>query len=257
MEAATAIALRAGLAPSLVQWLDVTESTNALLCAQAKDGAPHGTLLAAGAQSAGRGTNGRSFFCPPDGGVYMSLLLRENLPPAGTLALTPRAALAVRRVLLRCGVELRIKWVNDLYRADRKACGILTQGVGTPLGFCAVVGVGLNLYPACPPPPSLADIVGYCAERAEELPSRTSMLGEIAAALLCAVREKNNDALCDEYRAASCTIGGEVQYMQEGRACRARAVDIDSTGALCVDRPPFLLHASNRLIVPQGGETSI
>jgi len=105
-----------------MQWYDTLPSTSALLLEQARRGAPHGTLIAAGRQTAGHGRGGRPFYSPA-GGLYCSLLLREGLPSPDTLPVTPRAALAVRRVLLRHGCALGIKWVNDLFRDDRKAGG--------------------------------------------------------------------------------------------------------------------------------------
>ncbi len=234
------IAAHAGLRVALVEWHDRLDSTNRLLCERAREGAPHGSLIDAGQQSAGRGRGDKSFFSPPEGGLYFSLLLRKNLCDGGSLPVTPRAALAVRRVLLTHGVSLGIKWVNDLFRGGRKACGILCQAIEAAQGPCVVVGIGLNLYPAAPPPDELAGIIGYCAEREAELPPRALLTGEIAAELLrlCALRgTAANAALLEEYRGACVLLGRRVEYGDGGRVFTALAEDITPTGGLVLRTP--------------------
>ncbi len=88
--------------------------------------------------------------CQPGGqGVYCSIVLRPPLPAANAQTATIGAAVAVcRAVRTLCGLELAIKWVNDLYYKGKKVCGILTEA-GTDLESgqleWLVVGIGLNL----------------------------------------------------------------------------------------------------------------
>jgi BirA family transcriptional regulator, biotin operon repressor / biotin---[acetyl-CoA-carboxylase] ligase len=102
-------------------------------------GAPHGTLVTAGAQSAGRGRQGRRWSAPPGGALLMSLVLRSP-PPLLPLI----AALAVCDV---AGDQAQIKWPNDivLARGDRlgKLAGILAEG--RPQEGWAVLGIGINV----------------------------------------------------------------------------------------------------------------
>ncbi|MDR1464534.1 MAG: biotin--[acetyl-CoA-carboxylase] ligase [Oscillospiraceae bacterium] len=230
------IAAAAALPPSLVRWQDSIDSTSRQLYqAAAREDLPHGTLLAAGQQSAGRGRGGKSFFSPPEAGLYFSILLR-HFPAGENLAITPRAALAVHRVLARRGCALGIKWVNDLFREGRKAGGILTQIL--PSG-AAVVGIGLNLAPV-PLPAELREIVGFCFGDARCLERRPELIGEIAAALLSLMEppatdnKNNNEMLCDEYRAASVLLGKAVTFEENGQRREALAVDITPAGGLVV-----------------------
>lgn len=212
-------------------WYDVIPSTSDELLALARRGAPHGTLIAAGRQTAGHGRGGaeRPFFSPP-GGLYFSLLLRKNLPAAGDFPITPRAALAVRRVMAQYGCQPGIKWVNDLYLDGRKVGGILTQMTG---GAC-VVGIGLNLVPGEPPPQALRDIIGHCFASQNTAPAPAALAREIADELMQICREDGAELL-EEYRAASVVLGRQVLYEENGVRLHGRALDITPTGGLLLE----------------------
>lgn len=112
------------------------DSTNSRARELATRGAPHGTLVTASRQSAGRGRQGRSWTAPPGRALLASLLIRE--PPR----LLPLAAgVAVADVV---GAQARVKWPNDvLLGGPRKVAGILVEG--RPQEGWAVLGIGLNV----------------------------------------------------------------------------------------------------------------
>lgn len=128
---------------------DSVTSTNTVLKEQARNGAPHGSVLIAKGQTAGRGRLGRSFYSPENSGLYMSILIRNNIKPEFSQFITPAAAVAVTRSLKKAGVNnLGIKWVNDIYCNNKKVCGILTEveflkNSISPAFF--IVGIGINL----------------------------------------------------------------------------------------------------------------
>ena len=135
--------------PAPIYIYDTLESSNLTAKQLALAGAPHGTLVLAGQQKAGRGRLGRRFESPAGQGVYCSLLLRPALSAADAQTATIAAAVSVARaVKALCGLELGIKWVNDLYYQGKKVCGILTEA-GTDIESgqveWLVVGIGLNL----------------------------------------------------------------------------------------------------------------
>ena len=102
--------------PAPIYIYDTLESSNLTAKQLALAGAPHGTLVLAGQQKAGRGRLGRRFESPAGKGVYCSLLLRPALSAADAQTATIAAAVSVARaVKALCGLELGIKWVNDLY----------------------------------------------------------------------------------------------------------------------------------------------
>jgi BirA family biotin operon repressor/biotin-[acetyl-CoA-carboxylase] ligase len=116
-----------------------TDSTNERARAMAAAGAPHGTLVTASEQTAGRGRQGRRWSAPADSALLMSLILR---PPTRLLPL--QAALAVCDV---AGERAAIKWPNDIVLASgdglAKLAGILVEA--RPQQGWAVLGVGLNV----------------------------------------------------------------------------------------------------------------
>jgi BirA family transcriptional regulator, biotin operon repressor / biotin---[acetyl-CoA-carboxylase] ligase len=117
----------------------VTDSTNERAKALADADAPHGTLVTADEQSAGRGRQGRSWSAPPRRSLLLSLLLRGLEDRHALLPLA--AAVAVCNALP--GLDCRIKWPNDVWVDGRKLCGILLEG--RPQEGWAVLGIGLNV----------------------------------------------------------------------------------------------------------------
>ncbi len=112
-----------------------TESTNLRGRELAERGAPHGTLVTASSQSAGRGRQGRTWTAPPGRALLCSLVLRD--PPR----LLPLAAGAAVAELV--GQAARVKWPNDVLLEGRKLAGILVEG--RPQERWAVLGIGLNV----------------------------------------------------------------------------------------------------------------
>jgi BirA family transcriptional regulator, biotin operon repressor / biotin---[acetyl-CoA-carboxylase] ligase len=120
----------------------VTDSTNARARALAAAGAPHGTLVTADAQTAGRGRQGRTWSAERGNALLLSLVVRD-LTPAGLLPLA--AAVAVCEACEGLApAEAAIKWPNDVWLGDRrKVAGILLEG--RPQEGWAVIGIGLNV----------------------------------------------------------------------------------------------------------------
>ena len=112
-----------------------TDSTNERARELAEAGAPHGTLVTASVQSAGRGRQGRRWEAPAGTALLCSLLVREFDD-----LLSLRAGLAVADV---AGDTALVKWPNDVLLAGRKVAGILVEG--RPQGGWAVVGIGINV----------------------------------------------------------------------------------------------------------------
>jgi BirA family transcriptional regulator, biotin operon repressor / biotin---[acetyl-CoA-carboxylase] ligase len=115
--------------------LRLTDSTNARARELAARGAPHGTLVTAREQSAGRGRQGRMWVAAPGRALLCSIVMRD--PPR----LLPLAAgVAVAEV---AGPDARVKWPNDVLLGERKVAGILVEG--RPAERWAVVGIGVNV----------------------------------------------------------------------------------------------------------------
>jgi BirA family biotin operon repressor/biotin-[acetyl-CoA-carboxylase] ligase len=112
-----------------------TGSTNERARELAVAGAPHGTLVTAGVQTAGRGRQGRRWEAPPGTALLCSLVIRRHDD-----LLSLRAGLAVADV---AGAEALVKWPNDVLLDGRKVAGVLVEG--RPQDGWAVVGIGVNV----------------------------------------------------------------------------------------------------------------
>lgn len=115
--------------------LRVVDSTNARARELAQAGAPHGTLVTATEQTAGRGRQGRSWIAPARSALLLSVVLREH-----DALLSLRAGLAVADI---ADAHAQVKWPNDVLVDGRKVAGILVEG--RPQEGWAVLGIGVNV----------------------------------------------------------------------------------------------------------------
>jgi BirA family biotin operon repressor/biotin-[acetyl-CoA-carboxylase] ligase len=194
------------------------DSTNERAKELAAAGAPHGTLVTADEQSAGRGRQGRVWTAPAGSAVLMSLVLREldELLPI-------TAAVAICEAL---PAEAAIKWPNDVWIERRKVAGILVEG--RPQEGWAVLGVGLNVTTESFPPElaetatslKLAGVETTPSQVLEELlPALDAWLGAPPDAVLPAWRERD-------------ALKGERVRWTGGEGV---AAGIDDSGSLLVD----------------------
>jgi BirA family biotin operon repressor/biotin-[acetyl-CoA-carboxylase] ligase len=195
-----------------------TDSTNDRARALAIAGAPHGTLVTAGEQTAGRGRHGRTWSAAPGRGLLLSLVLRD-VPALLALA----SAVAVADVV---GANAAIKWPNDVLLGGRKVAGILAEG--RPQEGWAVLGIGVNV-----------------ALREQDLPPRVAAgaaglgLGPAAVeptlvALLIALERRlaqQPGAILDAYRGRDALLGRAVRW-QHGNGV---AAGVDGAGRLLVE----------------------
>ena len=125
----------------------VTDSTNSRAAEAAEQGAPHGTVVCADAQTGGRGRFDRRWESPPGVNLYLSLLLRPPIDPRQAPQLTLVTAVALAKAVEEAaGISARLKWPNDLYLAGKKAAGVLAE-MSTDADRLrhVVIGVGLNV----------------------------------------------------------------------------------------------------------------
>lgn len=142
--------------------VDVTGSTNDDLLEAGKQGAPHGTGLAARAQTAGRGRRGHKWDSTA-GNLLLSIVLRPRVDPAEYSGLAAVSGLAVLEALEAQGLanEIGLKWPNDIVARGHKLGGILVEAArdneGRPFAVCGI-GVNVNFTPQEVPDGGLAAI---------------------------------------------------------------------------------------------------
>ena len=195
-----------------------TDSTNERARELAALGAPHGTLVTADEQTAGRGRQGRMWTAPPRAAVLMSVVLRElreGLPLA--------AAVAVCEAL---PLPAAIKWPNDIWIGRRKVAGILVEG--RPQEGWAVLGIGLNVATEVFPP-ELRETATSLRLEGSEIGAQ-ELLGELLVSLDRWLGRPTPDVL-DAWRSRDALLGQEVRWSKGSGA----AAGVDDTGALLVD----------------------
>ena len=172
--------------------LQTTESTNDRARELAGSGAPHGALVTAGVQTAGRGRQGRTWVAPAGSSLLLSLVLRQYDP-----LVSLRAGLAVADL---ASAGARVKWPNDVLVDGRKVAGVLVEA--RPQEGWAVLGIGVNAaLDVADLPPELHETAGSLgltdldAALADLLEHLTRRLEEPADATLRALAER--DALLD------------------------------------------------------------
>jgi BirA family biotin operon repressor/biotin-[acetyl-CoA-carboxylase] ligase len=198
--------------------LQATTSTNDRARDLAQAGAPHGTLVTAAEQTAGRGRQGRTWTAPRGSALLLSVVLRD--PPT---LLPLAAALAVAEI---AGARAQIKWPNDVLLDGRKVAGILAEG--RPQDGWAVLGIGLNVALRIEDlPPELHDTAGTLGlEPADLEPTLERLLAGLERTLVL-----DEETLLEAYRARDALRGREVSWATG----RGRAAGIDGEGRLVVE----------------------
>ena len=198
------------------------DSTNTVLAALAREGAPEFTAVIAGAQTAGRGRGEHRFFSPAGCGVYFSLLLRPKFPAATAAKLiTPASAVAAAQAIEHVSGETAgIKWVNDIIVRCRKACGILTEAAPDGSGGLAWVipGIGINVRaPEGGYPAEISATAGavYPGEAPEDAAARLAV--ETLDRLIELYRAMPEQSFHCEYSSRLTLLGREVVLPGGGR----------------------------------------
>ncbi len=220
-------------APYEIRYHEQVESTNDI----ARDLAAAGesdVVVLADEQTGGRGRKDRAWNSP-SGGIWMSILLRPDLPPANVPLLTLAAAVAVVEAVGEVGVEASIKWPNDVLvtsadGTEAKLAGILTEMAGESSQVAWVVlGIGLNANV------DEADVgAGATTLRA--------LVGDVERRTVVQhLLESFHDLVADPdqilptWRSHTSTLGREVRVETGSETLTGTARDVTDTGALILE----------------------
>ena len=232
--------IRGQWAGRIIDYQDTVDSTNERAKTLASSGCPHGTLVTADAQEAGKGRRGRVWKSPKGTAVYMSLVLRPDLPPSSASMVTLVAALAaaegVRKV---AGTECKIKWPNDLVMGKKKMCGILTEmRAGLDNIQYVIIGTGINTSQD-EFPPELSDTATSILLETGRKVNRC----QLAAAVMEAFEEYydryeqvgNMSLLMEEYNSRLAGIDSPVRVLASEGDYTGISRGIDEEGRLMVE----------------------
>ncbi|QQR89773.1 MAG: biotin--[acetyl-CoA-carboxylase] ligase [Myxococcales bacterium] len=132
----------------LLELYEEVNSTNDVAKEAALNGAAHGLTIVAETQRAGRGRRGRIWTSPSSGDLYMSIVWRKKIPQAHLALATLCTGLGVASAIEKSTAKtVQIKWPNDILIAQKKAAGILVEGIGRSEGLNAlIIGIGVNVH---------------------------------------------------------------------------------------------------------------
>ena len=214
---------------------DEIDSSNTQLTTRAAQGAPHGLVLAAERQTAGRGRLGRRWQMRLGAGLTFSLLWRFDRGLSGLAGLSLVVGIAIVRALREFGVPVALKWPNDVLLDGRKLAGILIELSGDALGPAAVViGIGLNVEA----PGEVDQPVANLADAGCKV-GRNALLAALLNQLAGVLAQFDRDgfaAFRDEWHQLAAFIGQPVRLsFSHGEPADGIAVGVDDSGALLVD----------------------
>ncbi len=210
----------------------VVGSTMDLARREAAEGAPHGTLVLAEEQTAGRGRKGRSFYSPRGENIYATFVLRVD--PEGHRRLPMAVPLAVCRACELFCPDARIKWPNDIWIGSEKVSGMLIDAEYAGSEVVAYPGIGINVNGDPTAIPELRGIATSLRRASGRPVPREELLARLCNELESWL-EAPAERLAQEYRARNLLLGREITvHPPAGEPYPARAADIDADGALVV-----------------------
>jgi len=218
------------------------DSTNDQAYRLAEHGAKEGTLVVAERQTKGRGRLGRSWYSPAGLGIWMSVILRPDLPPATAPALSLVAGLSLARTIEdHLDLNAELKWPNDCLLDGKKTAGILTElsAEKEKVRF-VVLGVGINvLHQRADFPAGLQNTATSLALAARREIDRVQFLCAFLRQLEDDYQRFKKEELTpflDPYTKRCGLIGARVRAQVGNNTISGRAVRIDPTGALVIAR---------------------
>ena len=237
-----------GLAVTNVVYYHETDSTNTRAKQAAEDGEKSGTLFITECQTGGRGRRGRTWESPAGSGIWMSLLLRPEIKPFDASMLTIVAAMGMKDAIEEIigagagqgGIHCKIKWPNDIVLGDRKICGMLTEmSAETDWINYVVIGIGVNVN-TTEFDDSIKDTAssillqtGSSVKRSDVVVAFARHFSRYYEEFL---KECNLSGLADDDNKALINVGRDVKIVERDGSFVAKAVGIDETGSLIVEK---------------------
>ena len=255
-----------GLAVTNVVYYHETDSTNTRAKQAAEEGEKSGTLFITECQTGGRGRRGRSWESPAGSGIWMSLLLRPEIKPFDASMLTIVAAMGMKDAIEEIigdgvtagagdgdvagdgagdgagkgGIHCKIKWPNDIVLGDRKICGMLTEmSAETDWINYVVIGIGVNVN-TTEFDDSIKDTASSILLQTGSSVKRSDIVVAFARHFSKYYEEFlkkcNLSGLTDDYNKALINVGRDVKIVERDGSFVAKAVGIDETGNLIVEK---------------------
>ena len=182
-------------------------------------------------QRAGRGRRGKSFLSPL-GNIYLSVCWLTKRSPAELGALSLAMGVAVAETLETVGVEVALKWPNDILFRDKKMAGILVETEKRDEAWMVVVGVGINVL--LTPSHQESDRWTNVSQATRRVVDRNRLAGELISRILVGLDlfdRKGFSAFRARWNARHAMAGKRVRLTSEDHSTEGIALDVDETGA--------------------------
>lgn len=223
-----------------ILFLDTVDSTNDEAKRQADAGAGHGMVVVAETQTAGKGRRGRAFDSPKHTGVWMSLVIKDDIEPINASMLTLVMGLAVvRAVETLTSLRPQIKWPNDLILQGKKLCGILTEmSMQMDCINHIVIGVGINVHNGSFPEDIRPVATSVALENGEKV-SRSQLIVQVLKQFEqyydIFMETQDLSKLMNEYNACLINQGKQVKVLAPKGEYVGQALGINAEGELLVE----------------------
>ncbi len=231
-----------------IVYYDVTDSTNLRARQLGDEGAPHGTLAVADRQTAGRGRRGRSWESPAGSSIYMSVLLRPEIPPDKAAMLTLVMACSAAEGIRGCLEQevsgeipqVQIKWPNDIIINGKKLVGILTE-MSSQIDYInhVTVGVGINVNMTEFPEAisqTATSLRLECGHAVKRSPVIAAVMERLEANYDIFMKTQDLSGLMEKYSSMLVNRDREVRVIGVRESYQAHAEGITKTGELIVRR---------------------
>jgi BirA family biotin operon repressor/biotin-[acetyl-CoA-carboxylase] ligase len=222
-----------------IHYFKEVDSTNEVAKKLAEEGAQEGTIVIAESQTSGKGRLGKKWISP-SGGVWMTIVLRPDIPPHQAPQLTLVTGVAMAKTLDKeCGLDVGIKWPNDILIGNKKVCGILTEAITNHKLDFVLVGIGLDLNVDLDnfPPELREGATSLKRELHRDIPGVKLVQNFLTdfENLYDEFKAGNFPEILAEWRRLSKTIGRHVEVHKRGRVVTGEAIGVNKDGMLILE----------------------
>ena len=234
------LSLHTNWAGKQIVFLETVDSTNEEAKRQANAGAPHGTLVVAEMQTAGKGRMGRTFDSQKQKGIWMSLLIKDDIEPSNASMLTLVMGLAaVKAIETVTKLTPQIKWPNDVIVNGKKLVGILTEmSIKADGSVSIILGTGINVLHDCFPKELASVATSIFLESGQRI-GRAQLIEEVLQQFesYYYIYKQTQDlsGLKDAYNDCLINRGRQVQVQNPKGSYMGWALGINAEGELLVE----------------------
>ena len=222
-----------------IEFYEEIDSTNIRAKNWSQEGAQEGSLVIAEMQNAGRGRMGRHWSSPKGEGIWMSLIVRPHIDIEKISQITILAGLSMcASIREETGLNVGIKWPNDLVVNNKKICGILCEMVKTTEGPAVIIGIGVNVNSK-----QFPDDLPYATSlylASQKVFSRETIiekfLSDFEKRYKVYIQTCSLVKFIEEYKNLCINLNNEVKIIEKQEEFMGVVKDIDEDGRLIIEK---------------------